>query len=162
MSIKPTEVKALVVGGKASPGPPLGPALGPLRVNVPAVIAKINEVTSSYAGMTVPIVVKVYPGKPPTFEVVVKTPSTSALLKKAAGVEKGSGAPNTELVGDITFKDLIGVTEGKRDSMLGKTLKAAAKEVIGTAMSTGITIEGKTAKEVLQEVNEGKYDEYFK
>ncbi|MHA1167717.1 MAG: 50S ribosomal protein L11 [Candidatus Hodarchaeales archaeon] len=162
MSTKPTEVKALVEGGKATPGPPLGPALGPLRVNVSAVIAEINKVTSSYAGMTVPIVVKVFPGKPPTFEVVVKTPSTSALLKKAAGVEKGSGAPNTEPVGDVDFKALIEVAEGKKDSMLGKTMKAVVKEVIGTAMSTGITIEGKSAKEVLQEVNEGKYDSYFK
>ncbi|MHA2297717.1 MAG: 50S ribosomal protein L11 [Candidatus Hodarchaeales archaeon] len=163
MSVKPTEIKVLVEGGKASPGPPLGPALGPLRVNVKAVIDEINKATKEYSGMTVPVVVKVFPaGKQATFEIEVKTPPTSSLLIKAAGAEKGSGTPNTEYAGNITFEQLISVTKTKRDVMLAKTLKAAAKEALGTALSSGITVDDKPAKQVIQEVNDGEYDEYFK
>ena len=161
VSVKPTEVKALVDGGKATPGPPLGPALGPLRVNVKAVIDEINKVTKEYAGMQVPIVVKVYPGTiPPVFEVEVKTPTTSALLKKEAGVTKGRS--DSEPVGDVKFDQVIKIMEVKREQLLAKTSKAAAKEILGTAFSTGITIDGKMARQVLQEVDEGKYDKYFK
>ncbi|MFW9991701.1 MAG: 50S ribosomal protein L11 [Candidatus Odinarchaeota archaeon] len=162
MSAKPTEVKALVTGGAATAGPPLGPALGPLRVNVKAVIDSINNATKDYAGMTVPVVVKVFPGTPATFEIEVKTPSTSALLKKEAGAEKGSGTPNTAPAGDISFEQLLTVAKAKKEVMLAKTFKAAAKEALGTAVSTGITVDGKPAKQVIREIDEGLYNSHFK
>ncbi|MHA2364926.1 MAG: 50S ribosomal protein L11 [Candidatus Hodarchaeales archaeon] len=158
---KPTEIKAIVDGGKASAGPPLGPALGPLRLNVKAVIDDINEKTIDFKGMKVPIVVKVNT-ETRKYEIEVKTPQTSVLLIKEAGAEKGSGTAGTEFVGDISFEAVIKVAKMKNDVMLGIGLKNATKETLGTAISCGITVEGKSPKEVITDVIDGKYDSHFK
>ena len=158
---KVAEIKALVDGGKASAGPPLGPALGPMRVNVGAVIAEINSKTKEFAGMKVPIVVKVDTDTR-EFSIDVKTPQTSVLLIKEAGAVKGSGTAGTDLIGDISFDQVLKVTRMKKDSMFSIDLKNSVKEVIGTCISCGITVEGKNPKEIIIEVNEGKFDKHFK
>jgi large subunit ribosomal protein L11 len=148
-------VEALVPGGKASAGPPLGPALGPLGVNVAQVVAKINEQTKDLNGMQVPVKIKV---KSRTeFEIEVGTPPTSALILKEMGVEKGTG--DKTVVGNLTMEQVLKIANVKRKGLLSKTLKNAAREVIGTAGSLGATIDGIPSKEAQAAVVSGKYDE---
>ena len=148
-------VEALVPGGKASAGPPLGPALGPLGVNVAQVVAKINEQTKDLNGMQVPVKIKV---KSRTeFEIEVGTPPTSALILKEMGVEKGTGDKST--VGNLTIEQVVKIANVKRKSLLSKTLKSAAREVIGTAGSLGATVDGLPSKEAQQVVEDGKYND---
>ena len=150
-------VEALVPGGKASAGPPLGPALGPLGVNVAQVVAKINEQTKDLNGMQVPV--KVIVKSRTEFEIEVGTPPTSALIIKELGLEKGSGDKTT--VGDLTIDQVLKIANIKRKGLLSKTLKHAAREVIGTAGSLGATIDGMPSKEAQLAVASGKYDEIF-
>ena len=148
-------VEALVPGGKASAGPPLGPALGPLGVNVAQVVAKINEQTKDLNGMQVPV--KVIVKSRTEFEIEVGTPPTSALIIKEMGIEKGTGDRNT--VGNITMEQVLKIANIKKKGLLSKTLKNAASEVIGTAGSVGATIDGMQSKEAQLAVASGKYDE---
>jgi len=148
-------VEALVPGGKASAGPPLGPALGPLGVNVAQVVAKINEQTKDLNGMQVPV--KVIVKSRTEFEIEVGTPPTSALIIKELGLEKGSG--DKTLVGNLTIDQVLKIANIKRKGLLSKTLKHAAREVIGTAGSLGATIDGMPSKEAQLAVASGKYDE---
>jgi len=148
-------VEALVPGGKASAGPPLGPALGPLGVNVAQVVAKINEQTKDLNGMQVPVKIKV---KSRTeFEIEVGTPPTSALILKEIGIEKGTGDKST--VGNLSIEQVIKIASIKRKTLLSKTLKNAAREIIGTAGSLGVTVEGLPSKEAQLVVANGKYDD---
>ena len=148
-------VEALVPGGKASAGPPLGPALGPLGVNVAQVVAKINEQTKDLNGMQVPV--KVIVKSRTEFEIEVGTPPTSALIIKEMGVEKGSG--DKTVVGNLSMEQVIKIANIKRKGLLSKTMKHAASEVIGTAGTLGATIEGMLSKEAQLAVSSGKYDE---
>ncbi len=150
-------VEALVNGGQATAGPPLGPALGPLGVNVLAIVTKINEITQDYSGMKVPVKISVDTDNK-EFEVTVGTPTTSALLVSELGVTKGSGTPNTEKIGDLSLDQVIRIAKVKADDVLGRDLKAAVKEVLGTGVSMGVTIEGKDPRIVQQEIDDGKYD----
>jgi large subunit ribosomal protein L11 len=149
-------IEVLVDGGKATPGPPLGPALGPTGINVVQVVQKINEKTKAFAGMKVPV--KVIINKDKTFDVKVGTPPASALLFKEMGIEKGSGAPKVTKAGNITIEQAIKVSDMKKDSLMGKDLKNRVLEIAGTAVSCGITIEGKDPKEFQAEVKAGKWD----
>jgi len=148
-------VEALVPGGKASAGPPLGPALGPLGVNVAQVVAKINEQTRDLNGMQVPV--KVIVKSRTEFEIEVGTPPTSALIIKEMGVEKGTG--DKSIVGNITMEQVLKIANIKKKGLLSKTLKNAASEVIGTAGSVGATIDGMQSKEAQLAIASGKYDE---
>ena len=150
-------IEVLVDGGKATPGPPLGPALGPMGVNVVQVVAKINEKTKSFEGMKVPVKV-IIDSKTKSFEIKVGTPPTSQLLFKEMGVEKGSGAPNTSKAGNITIEQAIKVSKMKADSLMGKNMKMRVLEVVGVCVSSGITVEGKDAKVMQKEIKEGKWD----
>jgi large subunit ribosomal protein L11 len=150
-------VEALVNGGQATAGPPLGPALGPLGVNVLAIVEKINEITKEYSGMKVPVKVSVDTDNK-EFEVTVGTPTTSALIISELGVEKGSGVPNTEKIGDLSLEQAIRIAKLKGDDILARDLKAAVNEVLGTGVSMGVTVEGKDPREVQKEINEGKHD----
>jgi len=154
-------VEALVSGGQATAGPPLGPALGPLGVNVLVIVNKINEETKSYAGMKVPIKIVVDP-ETKEFDVTVGIPTTAALIVKEAGIQKGSGKPNTEKVGSLSFEQILNIAEVKRRSLLARSLKAAVKEIVGTCVSMGVTVDQKDAKTVLREIDEGMYDEKLK
>jgi len=151
-------VNLLVSGGQATAGPPLGPALGPLGVNVLEIVNKINELTKDYAGMKVPVKVTV-DSETKEFDVSIGTPTTSALIVRELKIEKGSGTPNTEKVGNLTMEQVVRISKLKRPEFLAKTLKAAAKEVLGSCMSMGVTIEGKDPREVQREIDEDKYNE---
>ena len=150
-------VEALVNGGQATAGPPLGPALGPLGVNVLAIVEKINELTKDYSGMKVPVKISV-DTENKAFEVTVGTPTTSALIISELGVSKGSGAPNTEKIGDLSLEQAIRIAKLKGDNILARDLKAAVSEVLGTGVSMGVTVEGKDPREIQKEINEGKHD----
>ncbi|OYT45536.1 50S ribosomal protein L11 [Candidatus Bathyarchaeota archaeon] len=154
-------VELLVDGGKATAGPPIGPILGPLGVNVLMVVNKINELTKEYSGMKVPVTVTVDP-ETKEFEVSVGIPTTSALIVKEAQIEKGSGAPNTEKVGNLTMEQVIKIAKIKSPSLLASNLKAAVKEILGSCVSIGVTVEGKDPKEVQKELEEGVYDDIIK
>ena len=149
--------EALVNGGQATAGPPLGHALGPLGVNVLAIVNKINEITKNYAGMKVPVKISVDTNNK-EFEVSVGTPTASALLVSELGVTKGSGVPNTEKIGDLSLEQILKITKMKREDVLGRDLKAAVKEVLGTAVSMGVTVAGKDPREIQAEIAEGKHD----
>ena len=150
-------VEALVPGGKANPGPPLGPALGPLGVNIKEVVDAINEKTKDYNGMQVPVKVIVDDKK--NVEIEVGTPPTSALIKQEVGIEKGSGEPNLNTVGNITIPQLAKVARMKKDGLLSYSLKAAVKEVIGTCVPLGVTAEGMKPQECQKAIDEGKFDD---
>ncbi|MGB9740171.1 MAG: 50S ribosomal protein L11 [Candidatus Bathyarchaeia archaeon] len=153
-------VELLVSGGQATAGPPLGPALGPLGVNVMAIVNKINELTKDYAGMKVPVKVAVDP-ETKAFDVSVGTPTTSALIVSELKIEKGSGTPKTQKVGNLTIDQVLRIAKIKRHELLAKTLKGAVKEILGSCVSIGVTVEGKDPREVQAEIDEGKYDEVF-
>jgi large subunit ribosomal protein L11 len=153
-------VNALVVGGEANAGPPLGPALGPLGVNVMLIVKEINEKTKEYPGMRVPVKITV-DVETKTFDVEVGVPTTSALITKETGVEKGSGQSNTELVGNLSIDKLIRIANTKMDQSYGITLKSVVKEVVGSCVSMGIKIEEKDPREFQKEISEGKWDNEF-
>ncbi|MCD6591863.1 MAG: 50S ribosomal protein L11 [Thaumarchaeota archaeon] len=154
-------LKFLIQGGEATAGPPIGPALGPLGVNVLQVVEEINRKTSEFKGMRVPVEV-VIDTDTKKFEVRVGTPTTAALIVKEAGIEKGSSQPNREFVGNLSMEQVIKIAKLKMPDMRAKTLKAAVKQVLGTCLSMGVTVEGKRAKEVIREVDAGAYDELIK
>ncbi|MHC1585159.1 MAG: 50S ribosomal protein L11 [Candidatus Syntropharchaeia archaeon] len=148
-------IEVLVPGGKATPGPPLGPALGPLGVNVKKVVDSINEKTREYEGMEVPVKIKI---DGDNIEIEVGTPPTSALIKQELGIEKAKRESGNEYIGDLPMEKIIKIAKMKMDSMLSYTLKNAVKEVVGTCVSMGVTIDGKKPKEVQRLIDEGEYD----
>lgn len=154
-------VEVMVEGGKATAAPPLGPALGPMGVNIGQVVAKINEKTKAFAGMKVPVKV-VIDKTTKEFDITVGTPPTSQLLKKEAGIEKGSSSPLEDKVADILIEQVIKIAKMKESSLLGKTLKEKVKEIVGTCNSIGILVEGKSAVEAIKDINEGKFDSEIK
>ena len=153
-------VKALVEGGKASAGPPLGPALGPLGVNIMQIINAINDKTKQFNGMKIPVKVIVDP-KTKNFEIEVGTPPAASLILSELGAEKGSGAPSTHKIGDLTVDQAIKVAKMKYDSLLGKELKQKTKEIIGTCVSLGVTVEGKKPQDIQKAIDAGEYDSKF-
>ncbi len=154
-------VEALIEGGKATPGPPLGPVLGPLGVNIPKIIQTINEKTKNFEGMKVPVKIMVDPVSK-SFEITVGTPPASALILKELGVEKGTGKKSEKIAGNLSMQQIKKIVEMKKDSLLGANIKKMAKEIVGSCVSVGVTIENKEPKEVLKEIDEGKYDDVLK
>ncbi|HVL87983.1 MAG TPA: 50S ribosomal protein L11 [Candidatus Thermoplasmatota archaeon] len=155
------KISALVDGGKATPGPPLGPALGPLGVNVVNVIKMINDKTRAFDGMKVPVEVIVDAGTK-EFDVVVGTPPTSALILKEVGAESGSGQPKQNKIGDISIESAAKVAKMKSDDLQGKDLKRKVKEVLGTCVSMGVTVEGRDPREVQKAIDGGEFDARIK
>lgn len=153
-------IKALIEGGKASAGPPLGPALGPMGVNIMQIINTINDKTKEFVGMKVPVKVIIDP-KTKNFEIEVGTPPAASLILNEMGGEKGSGSPSKHKIGNITIDQAIKVAKMKFDSLLGKDLKEKTKEIIGTCISMGVTVEGKNPKEIQKAIDEGEYNSKF-
>ncbi len=149
-------LEALVAGGAATPGPPLGPSLGPLGVNVKAIIDEINKQTASFKGMQVPVKIIVDDKK--QFKIQVGTPPTSALIKKEVGVETGSGTPNTKKVGNLTVKQAVKIARMKKNDTLAKSLKNSVKEIVGSCVPLGVTFEGLNPREAIAAINGGKFD----
>lgn len=152
-------IPAIVEGGKANAGPPLGPALGPLGVNIGAIIAEINEKTKNFAGLKVPVKVIVDKGSK-THKIEVGSPPTGELIKGELHIEKGrkGGAEDPKVVGDLKFDSAVKVAKMKQDGSLVNSLKAGVKEVLGTCVSLGVTCEGKDPRAMMKEVDAGKWD----
>ena len=154
------KVSSLVTGGAASAGPPLGPALGPLGVNIMEVINAINEKTKDFEGMKVPVTV-VVDSDTKKYEIEIGIPSAAALIMKEAGIQKGSGTSGTDWAGEVTMDAILKVANTKLEKSYASSLKSVAKTIIGTCLSLGVKVEGKTPKEITAEINEGKWDEKF-
>ena len=154
-------VDSLIDGGKATAGPPLGPTLGPLGVNVLQIVNRINELTKSYAGMKVPIKV-IVDVDDKSFDVEVGTPTTSALIVKELGVEKGSGTPKATKVGNLTVEQIVKLAGMKRTDSYAKTVAAAVKEVAGACVSMGVTVDSKEPKDFIKDLDKGSYHKMLK
>jgi len=153
-------IPALVIGGQANAGPPLGPALAPMGMNVVAIVSEINEKTKEYTGMRVPIKIIVNVENK-TFSITVGIPTSSALLAKEAGIKKGSGTPNTENIGNLTMDQLVKIANVKIEQSYATNIKSSVKELIGSCLSMGITIENKGPREILKDIDNGKWDEFL-
>ncbi|MCX8204576.1 MAG: 50S ribosomal protein L11 [Candidatus Nezhaarchaeota archaeon] len=153
--------KFIVEGGKATAGPPIGPALGPLGLNLMDVVNEINRATKEFSGMKVPVEVEVNVDEK-SFEVKVGTPTVAALIIRELKVEKGSSKPSLEKVGDLSMGQVVKIAKIKRTALLSKTLKGAVKEVLGTCLSMGVTVDGKDPRQVKREVDQGLYDEVLR
>jgi large subunit ribosomal protein L11 len=154
-------ISALVSGGEASAGPPLGPALGPMGVNVLQVVNTINEKTKDFPGMKVPVKVEV-DSETKKFTIEVGIPPTAALVAKESGVPKGSGTAGKDYAGDLSMASAAKIAKMKIEGSYAKDIKGAAKEVVGSCVSMGVKVEGKPAKEVYADINAGKYDDVLK
>ena len=133
------EIKLQIPAGQANPSPPVGPALGQRGVNIMEFCKAFNAATQSQQGMIIPVIVTVYADR--SFNFVTKTPPASILLKKAAGVEKGSGEPGKVKVGKVTRAQVREIAQIKLRDLTAKDLEAAEKTVEGTARSLGLEIE---------------------
>ncbi len=133
-------VKIQLPAGSATPAPPVGPALGQHGVNIGAFVQAFNEKTRHQAGLIIPVVVTIYQDRSFTF--VTKTPPAAVLLKRAAGLAKGSGTPNREKVGKVTKAQVREIAALKMPDLNASSLEAAERMVVGTARSMGIIIEG--------------------
>lgn len=139
----PKKIKAIIKlqigGGQATPAPPVGPALAPQGLNIMEFCQKFNELTKNQAGWIIPAEITVYEDR--TYDLKLKQPPASELLKKAAAIEKGSGTPNKTKVGKITPEQLRRIAEQKMSDLNADTVEAAMKIIEGTARNMGIEIE---------------------
>lgn len=132
-------IKLQIPAAKATPAPPVGPALGQHGVNIMGFCKEFNERTAKDAGLIIPVVITVYADK--TFSFITKTPPAAVLLKKACKVEKGSGVPNKDKVATIKRADLLKIAEQKMPDLNAGSVEAAASMLAGTARSMGIVVE---------------------
>jgi len=152
-------IEVLVPGGQANPGPPLGPELGPTPVDVQAVVSEINDQTEAFDGTEVPVTVDY--DDDGSFGIEVGVPPTAELIKDEAGFETGSGEPHEEFVADLTVEQVRQIAEQKLTDLLSYDVKQAAKEVVGTCTSLGVTIEGENPREFKRRIDAGEYDDTF-
>lgn len=133
-------VKIQLPAGSATPAPPVGPALGQHGVNIGAFVQAFNEQTRNQAGLVIPTVITIH--KDRSFTFITKTPPAAILLKRAAGLAKGSGVPNREKVGTVTRAQVREIAQSKAPDLNAASIEAAERMVMGTARSMGITLEG--------------------
>ena len=133
-------VKLQIPAGQANPAPPVGPALGQQGVNIMAFCKEFNAATQKQAGMVIPVVITVYQDKSFTF--ITKSPPAASLLKKAAGIAKGSGVPTRDKVGKVTKAQLVEIATAKVKDLNANDVDHAIRMVAGTARSMGIEVEG--------------------
>src|SRR3989442_5804809 len=150
----PETLNVLVEGGKATGGPPLGPALGPMGMNIMEIVKAINDRTKSFEGMKVPVKL-VIDTKAKSYTIEIGTPPTSALILKELGSEKGSGDAGKTRVGNLTIAQAVRIANMKADTMQGKDLKARVLEVVGTCVSMCVTVDGKAPKDATADIRAG-------
>lgn len=164
-------IKALVEGGKANAGPPLGPLLANFKLNIGEVVSEINEKTKEFSEMQVPVEISINT-ETKEYSISVGTPPVSTLIKKELNLKKLAKAPwgtytpkegeeVEEFDANITFDQIVKIAKAKADS-LGKDMKKAVKQVVGSCVSIGVKIEDKHPKEILEEINSGNWDEKLK
>ena len=134
-----SQIKLQAPGGKATPAPPIGPALGQHGVNIGQFVTQFNEKTRELNGMTVPVVINVYDDK--SFDFIVKSPPAAVLLLKEAGLDKGSGEPNTKKVGKVTKAQIRTISETKMEDLNAFSFEAADRIIEGTARSMGLEVQ---------------------
>jgi large subunit ribosomal protein L11 len=170
-------IEILIEGGKAAPGPTTAPKFSAYKLNIGEIFKKINEMTKEYEGLQVPVKI-VIDKKSKEYDIEVGLPPVSSLIKKELGIKKkekkeagtqaGAATPATSekkevtIIGNLTMEQCVKIAKMKMKDMLAKDLKSAVKIVLGTAVSMPVTVEGKKPKEVLKEIDEGKYDNLFK
>ena len=135
-----TQIKLQAPGGQASPAPPVGPALGQRGVNIMEFCKAFNAQTQAQAGLIIPVIITVFADRSFTF--ITKTPPAAVLLKRAAGIEKGSGEPGKKKVGQVTRKQVEEIAKTKLKDLTAADLDAAVRTIAGSARSMGITVEG--------------------
>ena len=133
-------IKLQIPAGKATPAPPVGPALGQKGVNIMAFTKEFNERTKNQMGMIIPVVITVYADR--SFSFITKTPPAPVLIKKAAGIDTASGVPNKNKVGSITLAQAEEIAKTKMPDLNAASLEAAVSMIKGTARSMGVTVEG--------------------
>ena len=131
-------IKLQIEAGKATPAPPVGPALGSSGVNIMQFVKEFNDRTASQAGMTIPVVITVYKDK--SFEFITKVPPVAVLIKKSIKIEKGSGKPNKDKVAKITKEQVKAIAEQKMPDLNAASLETAMSMVAGTARSMGVVV----------------------
>ena len=134
------KIKLQCPGGRATPAPPVGPALGQHGVNIGQFIQQFNDRTKELNGTIVPVEITVFGDR--TFEFLVKSPPAAVLLKQAAGIAQGSGRPHTEFVGSVTLAQVRDIAQTKMNDLNAGSLEAAERIIAGTARSMGIKVEG--------------------
>ena len=132
-------VKLQLPAGKATPGPPVGSSLGPHGINIAAFTKEFNDRTAKQAGLIIPVVITIYQDR--SFEFVLKTPPAAVLVKKALGIESGSGKPNRTKVGKITMAQIREIAETKMPDLNASSVEQAMTMVIGTCKSMGVVVE---------------------
>ncbi|WP_097028562.1 50S ribosomal protein L11 [Clostridium peptidivorans] len=132
-------IKLQLPAGKATPAPPVGPALGQHGVNIMAFTKEFNAKTANQAGLIIPVVITVYQDR--SFSFILKTPPAAVLIKKAVGIESGSGVPNKTKVAKLTKEQLKQIAETKMPDLNAASVEAAMSMIAGTARSMGVTIE---------------------
>lgn len=159
MSFKEVEVVSLLVeAGQAKPSGAIAPALGPFGLNLGMVIADINKETAKFEGMKVPVNVHVNKSNK-TFTIEVGLPPTSALVLNEISLEKGSGKTGHEIIGELSFEQVLKIAHVKRNDLLANTVGAAAREVLGTMVTMGINCDGMDPREVQKKTKAGDYDD---
>ncbi|MFI3167759.1 MAG: 50S ribosomal protein L11 [Bacillota bacterium] len=133
-------VKLQLPAGKATPGPPVGSTLGPHGINIPGFTKDFNARTSDKAGLIIPVVITIYQDRSFTF--IMKTPPAPVLIKKACGIESGSGRPNTQKVATISMAQVEEIAKTKMVDLNAASLEAAISMIAGTARSMGVVVEG--------------------
>ncbi|WP_256391332.1 50S ribosomal protein L11 [Natronoarchaeum rubrum] len=152
-------IEVLVPGGQANPGPPLGPELGPTPVDVQAVVQEINDQTEAFDGTEVPVTIEY--DDDGSFDIEVGVPPTAELIKDEAGFETGSGEPQEDFVADLSVDQVKQIADQKLTDLLAYDQKNAAKEVVGTCTSLGVTIEGENPRDFKEKIDAGEYDDQF-
>jgi len=152
------KIKLLIEGGDMKPGPAVAQQLGPMGVNMGKVISDVNTATAEFKGMKVPVEIDI-DEKTKDFTVHTSSPPTSELLKKELNLEKGSDKHAEIKVGNASIEDIIKIAKIKHSNMLEKDLKAAVKSILGTSASIGILVENENPNELIEKVNEGKFDQ---
>ena len=133
------QIKLQIEAGKASPAPPVGPALGSSGVNIMQFVKEFNDRTANQAGLIIPVVISVYADK--SFDFITKVPPVAVLIKKTLGIKKGSGKPNKEKVAKLTLAQVRAIAEQKMPDLNAASIEAAMSMVKGTARSMGVTVE---------------------
>ena len=155
------KVEVLIEGGKATAAPPLGPALGPLKVNIGQIVSDINKKTGDFKGMKVPVKV-IVDTDTKDYTIEIGTPPASQLIKSELGIQKGSGTPDKSYVGEMSLDQIKKVARMKFDSLLANDMKGAVREIAGTCYSLGIKVDGKKPRDFIADVKAGKYDAQLK
>src|SRR3989344_5534972 len=160
MSKKET-IEMLVDGGKAKADASVAQKLGPMKINVQEVLKVVNEKTSSFNGMKVPVKL-IVDTETKEFEISIGTPPISELIKKELELQKGSSFPNKDKVANIGIEQVIKIAKMKESSILHNSMKSVVKTVIGSCNALGILVEGEEARDINKEIDNGKYDKEIK